>query len=86
MNEAGVLKLVCQQEVKRVGGGSRCRHCVSAFPSLVVREVAEWGDLTCWDSVFGEPRSDVTWKHLFQVEGDVRGASLAFMCGEDWVE
>ena len=44
------------------------------------------GDLTCWDSVFGEPRSDVTWKHLFQVEGDVRGASLAFMRGEDWVE
>ena len=41
LNEASVLKLVCQQEVKSVGGGSGCQHCVSAFPSLVVREVAE---------------------------------------------
>ena len=78
-----MLKLVCQQEVKNVAG-SWCH--ISAAPSLVVREVAKFGDLTCWDSVFGEPRSDVTWKHLFQVEGDVRGASLAFMRGEDWVE
>ena len=83
MKEAGVLKLVCQQEVKNVAG-SWCH--ISAAPSLVVREVAKFGDLTCWDSVFGEPRSDVTWKHLFQVEGDVRRVSLAFTHGDDWVE
>ena len=78
-----MLKLVCQQEVKNVAG-SWC--CISAAPSLVVREVAKFGDLTCWDSVFGEPRSDVTWKHLFQVEGDVRRVSLAFTRGDAWVE
>ena len=78
-----MLKLVCQQEVNNVSGSTRCQCCISAAPSLVVREVAKCGDLTCWDSVFGEPRSDVTWKRLFQVEGDVRGVSLSFTHDND---
>ena len=45
-----------------------------------------WRGLTCCDSVFGEPRSDITFKCLFQIESDVSIASLAFTCGDDWAE